>query len=89
MWHVYTTFNCQRHDDIYCTQNLTHWGWDKMAVISQMTFFDISSNENFQILKKVSLKYVPWGLIDNMEALVQIMACCWAGTKPLSEPMMA
>ena len=37
----------------------------------------ISLNENFQILNKISLKYVPLGLIDNMTALVQIMAF-WA-----------
>ena len=30
-------------------------------------------NENFWISSKISLKYVPWGLIDNMASLVQIM----------------
>ena len=30
-------------------------------------------NENLWILKKISLKYVPYGLIGNMAALVQIM----------------
>ena len=29
------------------------------------------------------------GLIDNIPALVQIMAWCRSGDKPLSEPMMA
>ena len=32
--------------------------------------------ENFWILNKISLKYVPDDLIDNMAALVQIMAWC-------------
>ena len=32
----------------------------------------------------ISLKFVPM----NIPALVQIMACCLVGTKPLSEPMM-
>ena len=45
--------------------------------------------ENFWILNKISLKYAPQGLIDNMAALVQIMAWRWRGDKPLSEPMMA
>ena len=45
-------------------------------------------NENIWILNKISLKYVPWGLIDNMSALVQIMAWCHPGGKPLSEPML-
>ena len=49
----------------------------------------ISLNENFWILNKIPLKYVPYGLIDNMAALVQIMAWRRADVKPLSEPMMA
>ena len=52
-------------------------------------FKRISLNENFWIWNKISLKYVPLGLSDNMAALVQIMACCWTGNKPLSEPMVA
>ena len=42
-------------------------------------FKRIFLNENFWILNKISLKYVPLGLIDNMTALVQIMACCLIG----------
>ena len=45
-------------------------------------------NENIWISNKISLKYVPWGEIDNMAALVQIMAWRRPGTKPLSESMM-
>ena len=48
----------------------------------------ISLKENFWILNKISLKYIPKGVIDNMAALVQIMAWCRPGDKPLSEPMM-
>ena len=33
-------------------------------------------NENFWILNEISLKYVPYGLIDNLEALVQIRVWC-------------
>ena len=47
----------------------------------------ISLNENFWILNEISLEYVPMGLIDNMAALVQIMAWRWTGDKPLSEPI--
>ena len=43
-------------------------------------------NENLN-LNKISLKYNPMGLIDNMAALVQIMAWRQTGDKPLSEPM--
>ena len=36
----------------------------------------------------LSLKFVPKGPINNIPALVQIMAWCQPGNKPLSEPMM-
>ena len=45
-------------------------------------------NENIWILTKISLNYVPYGLIDNMAALVQIMAWRQPGDKLLSELMM-
>ena len=45
-------------------------------------------NEKFCILIKISLNFVPTGPIDNISALVQIMAWRCPGAKPLSEPMM-
>ena len=50
----------------------------------QMHFF----NENVWISIKISLKFVPKVQINNIPALVQIMAWCRPGDKPLSEPMM-
>ena len=44
-------------------------------------------NENVWILIKISLKFVPKGPTNNIPALVQIMAWCRSGDKPLSEPM--
>ena len=52
------------------------------------TFKWIFLNENVQILIKISLKYVPHGPINNILALVQIMAWRRPGDKPLSEPMV-
>ena len=46
-------------------------------------------NENVWIPIKISLKFVPKGPINNIPALVQIMAWRRPGDKPLSEPMMA
>ena len=37
---------------------------------------------------KISLKFVPKGLINNIQALVQIMTWRRLGDKPLSEAMM-
>ena len=45
-------------------------------------------NENVWISLKISLKFVPKGLINNIPSLVQMMAWRWPGDKPLSEPMM-
>ena len=45
-------------------------------------------NENEWISIKISLKFVPKGPINNISALVQIMAWRRPGDKPLSEPML-
>ena len=45
-------------------------------------------NENVYISIKISLYFVPKGPINNIPALVQIMAWRRPGDKPLSEPMM-
>ena len=45
-------------------------------------------NENIWILIKISLKFVPKVLINNIPALVQIMAWRRPGDKALCEPMM-
>ena len=52
------------------------------------TFKCIFLNENARIFIKISLKFVPKGPINNIPALVQIMAWRRSGDKPLSEPMM-
>ena len=44
--------------------------------------------ENVWIPTKILLKFVPKGPINNILALVQIMAWHRPGDKPLSEPMM-
>ena len=45
-------------------------------------------NENLWIAIKIALKFVPMGPINNIPALVLIMAWHWPGDKPISEPMM-
>ena len=52
------------------------------------TFNRIFVNENVRISIKFSLKFVPKGSINNIPALVLIMAWRLPGNKPLSEPMM-
>ena len=66
--------------------SLTHWGRGNLPHFAdfQMHFF----NENVWIQIKISLKFVLKGPINNIPALVQIMAWCRPGAKPLSEAMM-
>ena len=45
-------------------------------------------NESIWILIEASLKFVPTGPINNIPALIQIMAWRQPGNKPLSEPML-
>ena len=45
-------------------------------------------NENVWISLKISLKFVPTVQINNIPALVQIIAWRRSGDKPLSEPMV-
>ena len=49
----------------------------------------IFSNENVWVLIKSSLKFVSSGPINNIPALVQLMAWCRPGDKPLAKPIMA
>ena len=48
----------------------------------------IFMNENFCILMRISLKFVPKGPIDNKWALVQVMAWRRTGDNLLPEPML-
>ena len=37
---------------------------------------------------QISLKFVSKGPVDNKSSLVQVVAWCWIGNKPLHEPMI-
>ena len=71
---------CGRFNTLRPRQNGRHFADD--------IFKCIFLNENVSIAIKVSLKFVPKGPINNIPALVQIMAWRRPGDKPLSEPMM-
>ena len=55
-----------------------------MAAISQTTLSNVFLSENIRI----SMKFVPTGPVNDIPALVQIVAWRRSGDKPLSEPMM-
>ena len=48
----------------------------------------VSWNEKVWTSIKISLKFIPMGSINNIPALVQMMAWRRPGDKPLSEPMI-
>ena len=71
-------------------QNTDHWvitmrlkqnGHHFAEYILKLVFLD----KKCYILIEISLKFVPKGQINNKPALVQMMAWCQTGTKPLSE----
>ena len=72
------------------TYPLTHLSLDKMsAILADDIFKCIFLNENYGIPIRISLKFVPMSLIDNKEALVQVMAWRRTGDKPWPEPMLS
>ena len=81
-WSVSVTSSCHGN-------TLTHWGRDKMDAISQTPFSNAFSwLKNVWIPIQISLRFVPKVLINNIPALVQILARRRSGDKPSSEPMM-
>ena len=67
---------------------LTHWGRDKMPAVSQTAFSNgFSWMKIFQFRLQFHWSLFPKGPINNIPALVQIMAWRRPGDKPLSEPM--
>ena len=70
-------------------QPLTHLPLDKMdATFADDIFKCIFLNEEFCFLIKILLEFVPKGPIDNKAALVQVMAWCRTGVKPLLAPKL-
>ena len=67
---------------------LTYLPLDKLAAIfADDNFKCIFFNGNDRILIGISLKFVPRSPVGNKPALVQVMAWCQTGDKPLPEPM--
>ena len=71
---------CQWLDTLRPRQNCRHFADD----IFKCNY----SNENVWISFRISLGFVLKVPFNNIPALLQIIACCRQGDKPLSEPMM-
>ena len=69
---------------------LTHLSLDIMAAILADDIYKwIFLNKNGRIPIQISLKFVPKRPIDNKPALVQVIAWCRTGDKPLPEPIFS
>ena len=58
------------------------------TILANNNFKCISLTENDRIPIQFSLKFAPTSPIFNKPALVQVMAWCGTGDKPLPEPML-
>ena len=89
----HTIYNICRHWQMFCIFHIEHsyllntlrlrWKGQHLA---DDIFKCIFLKENVWISIKISLKFVPKGPINDIPAVVQIMAWCCPGDKPLSEP---
>ena len=80
LWDIFCRANIMPVNTLRPRRNEQHWADD----IFKRIFF----NENVWVSIKIWLKFVPKGPINNIPALVRIMAWRRSGDKPLSEPMM-
>ena len=69
-------------------EHFAYWGRNKKTPFRRRHFQVHFLEWFFLIPIKISPKFVPDGPINNIPALVQIMAWRRPGAKPLSEPMM-
>ena len=95
-FHVWSMFllsllpGCMQYCVIIHWSILSHWGRDKMVTIYQTTFSNAFSSMKMYKFSfiKISLKFIPMGRINNIPALIQIMALRRPGDKPLSESVV-
>ena len=80
-WFYATTTTC------FCAD--THWGRDKMVLITQSIFSSAFSwTKMYEYCLRFHWNFSPKVRIKDIPALVQIMAWRQPGDKPLSEPIM-
>ena len=66
------------------THPLIHWGRDEIDTILQTAFSNVFTwTKMYKLRLRFSLNFVPKVRINNIPALVQIMACRRPGDKPL------
>ena len=90
LWHLHTKAHSIWACCVHCVQCMINSLRPRQngRLFADDTFKRIFLNENIRISTKNSLKFVPKGLINNIPALVLIMAWRPPGDKPLSEPML-
>ena len=93
-WMKILEFRLKNHWSLFLRvlSTIFHQCWlDHWRIYASLGLNDLNRiflNENVRISIKISLKFAPKGPINNIPALVQIMAWRRPGDKPLSEPTM-
>ena len=82
------TYFCCIIDFQWCGKSVNTLRLRRNGHFADDIFKRIFFNENVWISIKISLNFVPKGPVNNIPALVQIMAGRRPGDEPLSEPMM-
>ena len=75
-------------ENLMRSNHLTHWGRDKWPPFSRRHFQMHFLQWKYMNFAEISLRFVPNGPINNIPALVQIMAWHRPDDKPLSEPVL-
>ena len=96
MLQIWRPLQCTNIDmGVYCTLRtrghtalLFIEAWTKWPPYCTWHFKRIFFNENFWILNKISLKNVPWVVIDDKSESDQVMAGYPTGDNPLTEVML-
>ena len=95
LYQLYLLFTKYRKKYFYlvCIGHLNDYRVSGIPKVSGHSCMDgIKSSSSFKKTyaksMEISLKYVPYGPVENMAALVQIMAWSPTGDRPLSEPML-
>ena len=64
----------------------TLWGRSKWLIFSRWHFL-MCFLQRLLFFHSNLLKFVLRGSVDHMSTLIRVMAWCWAGDKPLAEPI--
>ena len=75
------------HSNLLGANELKYWGLNKMATILQAAISNLFWKSKSVYYGSNFTEFFSKGAIDRNSALVEVMAWCWTGDKPLLEPV--